>query len=72
MGGLLSGLDRVTAASFSFYLSIPVLLLAGSYQLLKGVDELDTVSGGAPALVAGKQQYRDTKVKRERSGCDAV
>jgi len=24
MGGLLSGLDRVTAASFSFYLSIPI------------------------------------------------
>ena len=53
MGGLLSGLDRVTAAAFSFYLSIPILLLAGSYQLLKGYDELDTVSGGAPALVAG-------------------
>ncbi len=26
MGGLLTGLDRVTAASFSFYLSIPILL----------------------------------------------
>jgi undecaprenyl-diphosphatase len=53
MGGLLSGLDRVTAAAFSFYLSIPVLLLAGSYQLIKGSDDLDTVSGGAPALIAG-------------------
>lgn len=53
MGGLLSGLDRVTAASFSFYLSIPILVLAGSYQLATGYDELDTVSGGAPALIAG-------------------
>lgn len=53
MGGLLSGLDRVTATALSFYLSIPVLILAGSYQLVKGYDELDTVSGGAPALIAG-------------------
>ncbi len=53
MGGLLTGLDRVTAASFSFYLSIPILLLAGGYQLVKGHDELTTVSGGAPALLAG-------------------
>lgn len=53
MGGLLSGLDRVTAATFSFYLSIPILLLAGSYQLATGHDELDTVAGGAWALLAG-------------------
>lgn len=53
MGGLLMGLDRVTAASFSFYLSIPILVLAGSYQLAKGHSELSTVSGGAPALIAG-------------------
>ncbi len=53
MGGLLSGLDRVTATAFSFYLSIPILLLAGSYELVKGKDELNTVSGGAPALIVG-------------------
>lgn len=53
MGGLISGLDRVTAASFSFYLSIPILLLAAVYQLAKGYDELNTISGGIPALVAG-------------------
>lgn len=53
MGGLISGLDRVTAASFSFYLSIPILLLAALYQLVKGHDELSTISGGIPALVAG-------------------
>ncbi len=53
MGGLLVGLDRVTAATFSFYLSIPILLLAGGYQLAKGEQGLDTVAGGLPALVAG-------------------
>lgn len=53
IGGLLSGLDRVTAAAFSFYLSIPILVLAGGYQLAKGHDELSTVSGGALALIAG-------------------
>lgn len=53
MGGLLVGLDRVTAAAFSFYLSIPILLLAGGYQLIHGHDDLDTVSGGVGALVAG-------------------
>lgn len=53
MGGLLSGLDRVTAAAFSFYLSIPILLLAGGYQLAKGGDEFGSVEGGGMALIAG-------------------
>lgn len=53
MGGLLSGLDRVTATAFSFYLSIPILLMAGVYQLAKGWDELSTVDGGSLALICG-------------------
>lgn len=53
MGGLLSGLDRVTATAFSFYLSIPIILLAGTYQLVSGWDELDTVAGGGLALIVG-------------------
>lgn len=53
MGGLLSGLDRVTAAAFSFYLSIPILLLAGGYQLSKGEAGLETVEGGGLAVLAG-------------------
>lgn len=53
MGGLLSGLDRITATAFSFYLSIPILLLAGAYQLFKGRHELNTVAGGAPAILVG-------------------
>lgn len=53
MGGLLSGFDRVTAAAFSFYLSIPLLTLAGVYQLAKGDEGFDTVEGGAAAIIAG-------------------
>lgn len=53
MGGLLSGLDRLTATAFSFYLSIPILLLAGFYKLFKGYDDLSTISGGGMALLAG-------------------
>lgn len=53
MGGLLVNMDRVTATAFSFYLSIPILLVAGGYQLATGYDELDTVAGGAPALIVG-------------------
>lgn len=53
IGGLLSGLDRVTAAAFSFYLSIPILLLAGVYQIAKGEAGFATVEGGAAAIIAG-------------------
>ena len=53
MGGLVSGLDRVTATAFSFYLSIPVILLAGGYQLVKGRNDFDTVAGGGTALIFG-------------------
>lgn len=53
MGGLLTGLDRVTATSFSFYLSIPVILIAGSYQLLQARENLDTVTGGWPSIIIG-------------------
>ncbi len=53
MGGLLTGLDRVTATAFSFYLSIPILVAASVYQLAKGQDEFSTVAGGGPAIAAG-------------------
>ena len=53
MGGLLSGMDRVTSTAFSFYLSIPMLVMAGLYQLGTGYDELDTVAGGLPAITVG-------------------
>jgi undecaprenyl-diphosphatase len=51
VGGLLMGLDRVTALRFSFYLSIPTLLIAGIYDLYKS---RDLISGAVvPALVVG-------------------
>lgn len=53
MGGVLTGMDRVTATTFSFYLSMPILILAGGYQLYSGRDNLDSVAGGGPALLAG-------------------
>lgn len=53
MGGLLSGMDRVTATAFSFYLSMPILLLAGGYQLSQTPDHLSTVQGGSAALITG-------------------
>jgi undecaprenyl-diphosphatase len=53
MGGLLSGLDRVTATAFSFYLSIPILVVAGAYQLAKDPGEFSTVAGGGPAIAVG-------------------
>lgn len=53
MGGLLSGLDRVTATAFSFYLSIPILVLAGGYKLVSDGDKLGQISGGVAALLLG-------------------
>ncbi len=51
MGALTLGVDRVTATAFSFYLGIPVLLLAGVYKLL--TEDTSSIAGGAPALLAG-------------------
>jgi undecaprenyl-diphosphatase len=51
IGGMLSGLDRVTATAFSFYLGIPILLLAGAYKLATG--DVSDVPGGSGALIAG-------------------
>lgn len=53
MGGLLSGVDRVTATAFSFYLSIPILIIAGTYQLVKHQDDFSSVAGGGLAIIVG-------------------
>jgi undecaprenyl-diphosphatase len=46
MGGLLSGVSRVNATAFSFYLSIPIILI-------KEREAIPNVSGGGPALLIG-------------------
>ena len=43
IGGMLAGLDRRTAAEFSFYLAIPML---GGVTLYELVSNLDTLSSG--------------------------
>ncbi len=53
MGGLLSGLDRVTATAFSFYLSLPILFLASAYKLYKGRTDIPHITGGGPAIIVG-------------------
>lgn len=53
VGGLLSGLDRVTATAFSFYLSIPVMVLATGYKIIKQRHDIASLPGGSAALVVG-------------------
>lgn len=53
MSGLFAGMDRATATAFSFYLSIPVLVLASAYKLVKHADAIPSISGGVPAIVLG-------------------
>lgn len=40
MGGLIAGLDRKTATEFSFFLAIPTMFAATSYDLLKNLETL--------------------------------
>ena len=42
VGGLLAGLDRPTALRFSFYLSIPTMVIATLYALLKNLSSIQT------------------------------
>lgn len=51
IGAMLSGLDRVTATAFSFYLGIPILVLAGIYKM--STDDVSEITGGSAALLAG-------------------
>jgi len=53
VGGMLAGLNRLTAATFSFYLALPILGLASLYKLFKARHSLGELPGGAPALVLG-------------------
>lgn len=51
VGGMFAGLNRVSAAAFSFYLSMPIMVLASGYKLLKGRSNIADISGGGAALV---------------------
>ncbi len=53
VGGLLVGLDRVTATTFSFYLFIPTLGLATLYRLFRAVVSHELTMTYVPALAAG-------------------
>jgi undecaprenyl-diphosphatase len=53
VGAMLCGLNRPTAAAFSFFLGIPVLLGGGLLDLYKSRNELTAVSGGLAAIVVG-------------------
>lgn len=53
IGGLLGGMNRVTATAFSFYLSIPLLGLASAFKLIVDREELSAISGGTASIIAG-------------------
>ena len=53
VGGMFAGLNRITAATFSFYLSLPILGLATIYKLFKSRHELGSLPGGISALAVG-------------------
>lgn len=53
VGGLLSGLNRVTATAFSFFMGIPVLGGAGLYSLYKAQHALGSLPGGSTPLLIG-------------------
>lgn len=51
-GGMLRGLDRASAARFSFIMSIPIMLAAGLLSL-GDLNEVASLSSFLPALLAG-------------------
>ncbi|MEI7467539.1 MAG: undecaprenyl-diphosphate phosphatase [Chloroflexota bacterium] len=51
IGGMMTGLDRVTATRFSFLLAIPTLGAASIYELVKSLGELQ--SGDLPIFAIG-------------------
>ncbi|MBL8121979.1 undecaprenyl-diphosphate phosphatase, partial [Candidatus Saccharibacteria bacterium] len=51
--GLAVKLDRATATAYSFYLSIPILVLWGAYKLVKYAAEVPQISGGWTAIMVG-------------------
>lgn len=53
VSGLATGLNRPTATAFSFYMSIPVMVLASGLKLIKDPGAVSQLPGGAAALAVG-------------------
>lgn len=53
VSGLALGLNRPTATALSFYLSLPVMILASGLKTVKYADKLHELPGGTPALLVG-------------------
>ena len=51
MGGIILGLDRKVAAEFSFFLAIPTMFAASSFDLIKGIRYLE--AGDIPVFMIG-------------------
>ena len=51
-GGILRGFDRVSAARFAFLMSVPVMLVAGGYEMLD-VIQMPNLSEFLPLLAVG-------------------
>ena len=51
--GLTLGLDRTTATAFSFYLGIPILVLASALKIVKHPEAISQISGGPATLIIG-------------------
>lgn len=53
VSGLLTGLNRSTATAFSFYLSIPIMIVASGFKLVKYGSEIGQITGGWLGVVIG-------------------
>jgi undecaprenyl-diphosphatase len=53
ISGLFAGMDRATATAFSFYLSIPVLVLASGFKLVKHAEAISDITGAPAAIILG-------------------
>ena len=69
MGALTLGVERKTAAEFSFFLAVPTMIAATGYDLLKtwdtlAVDDLRSVSGAAIRPVAATRSAIEAAINR--------
>lgn len=53
VSGLAVGLNRQTATAFSFYLGIPIMIIASGYKLVKYGSEIGQITGGWAGVLIG-------------------